>query len=46
MIGDFLEQQKTRGQIESTGSFTLDFARAREKLARFQLPDPSYFTAC
>ncbi|MCA9795872.1 MAG: hypothetical protein KC910_28890 [Candidatus Eremiobacteraeota bacterium] len=42
-LDQLLEGLRTVGQTESTGAFTIDFARAREKLARFQLGEPELF---
>jgi len=40
---DILEDLRQDGQVESTGHFTLDAAKAREKLKRFQLQDPHHY---
>lgn len=42
-LDQLLEGLRTVGKTESTGTFTIDFARAREKLARFQLGEPELF---
>lgn len=39
-IDRLLDDYKDAGVEDSEGVFTIDFAKAREKLARFQLPDP------
>lgn len=39
-IDRLLEDYKDDGVEESTGAFTVDFQKAREKLAKFQLTDP------
>jgi hypothetical protein len=40
---DILEDLRQGGRVESTGHFTLDAAKAREKLKRFQLQDPHHY---
>lgn len=35
-----LQELKVEGQLDSSGTFTLDLEQARQKLARFQLADP------
>lgn len=40
---DILEDLRQDGQVESIGHFTLDAAKAREKLKRFQLQDPHHY---
>ncbi|MCX4242405.1 hypothetical protein [Paraliomyxa miuraensis] len=40
MIDDLLRQLEASGRVDSEGCFTLDRAKAREKLQRFQLADP------
>ncbi len=40
---DILEDLRQDGQVESTGHFTLDATKAREKLKRFQLQDPHHY---
>lgn len=40
MIDDVLEELQAAGEVDSEGEFTLDRAKAREKLRRFQLADP------
>lgn len=40
-LDDYLSRQQV-GQVESEGVFTLDPAKAREKLRHFQLPAPDY----
>lgn len=39
----FLEQARQSGRVESTGRFTLDFARASQQLARYQTADRAFF---
>ncbi len=41
-IESFLNDYKEDGVAESEGAFTINFAKAREKLAKFQLPDPHH----
>lgn len=41
-IESFLKDYKEDGVAESEGAFTINFAKAREKLAKFQLPDPHH----
>ena len=41
--GEILEELRQEGQVDSTGRFTLDAARAREKMKRYQLPDPHHY---
>lgn len=41
-IDSLLNDYKETGITDSEGAFTIDFARAREKMARFQLPDPHH----
>lgn len=40
---EILEGLRQDGQVESTGHFTLDAVKAREKLKRFQLQDPHHY---
>ena len=40
-LNDLLDDYKDDGLSESEGVFTINFAKAREKLAQFQLPDPN-----
>ncbi len=40
---DLLEDLRQDGQVDSTGRFTLDAAKAREKMKRYQLPDPHQY---
>lgn len=40
MIDDVLRELEAVGTVESEGEFTLDRAKAREKMRRFQLADP------
>ena len=35
-----IERLRAEGELDSHGSFTLDWSKAREKMARFQLTDP------
>ncbi|MCA9790778.1 MAG: hypothetical protein KC910_03255 [Candidatus Eremiobacteraeota bacterium] len=42
-LDDYLEHLRQYGQVESQGVFTLDLARALEKLTRFRLPTPSCY---
>lgn len=39
-IERLLDDYRDAGVGDSEGAFTIDFAKAREKLAKFQLPDP------
>lgn len=36
----FIHDHEKEGQFDSTGAFTINFSRAREKLAKFRLTDP------
>jgi len=38
-----LEDLRQDGQVDSTGRFTLDCAKAREKMKRYQLSDPHHY---
>ncbi|MGE0490568.1 MAG: hypothetical protein AB7S38_15280 [Vulcanimicrobiota bacterium] len=38
-----LKAKREEGQLDSSGAFTLDFIRAREKLANYQLERPGYY---
>lgn len=38
-----LERLREAGTLDSEGQFTIDVARARDKMARFQLTDPSRY---
>lgn len=40
-LNELLEDYRDQGLTESEGVFTINFAKAREKLAQFQLPDPN-----
>lgn len=40
MIDDVLDDLASVGRVDSEGEFTLDRAKAREKMRRFQLADP------
>lgn len=40
MIDDVLRELQASGRVDSEGEFTLDRAKAREKLRRYQLADP------
>lgn len=40
MIDDVIEELAAAGAVDSEGEFTMDRAKAREKLRRFQLADP------
>lgn len=42
-IHEFIDEQRTDGEVDSEGIFTIDRERAREKLARFALPHPEEF---
>ncbi len=39
----FVEQQRERGALDSSGSFTVDADRARFKLGRYQLDSPAAY---
>ncbi len=40
---DLLEDLRQVGQVDSVGRFTLDAAKAREKMKRYQLSDPHHY---
>ncbi|MCA9794158.1 MAG: hypothetical protein KC910_20260 [Candidatus Eremiobacteraeota bacterium] len=42
-LTNFLKSQQAAGQIESQGRFTLALAKARTKLQKYQLENPSYY---
>src|SRR5690606_35611974 len=42
-IEDLLNDYRDDGTEDSSGAFTIDFQKAREKLAKFQLRDPHEF---
>ncbi|MBS2036925.1 hypothetical protein JST97_18185 [bacterium] len=42
-VEDLLSQLTAEGQLQSSGSFTVDLSRAKDKLARFQFEDPFYY---
>lgn len=42
-LENFLSASRQAGQTDSEGTFTIDFAKAREKMARFQLANPQEF---
>lgn len=42
-LEQFLEQERSAGSRQSSGSFTIDFSVALEKLRKFQLQDPNFF---
>lgn len=42
-IDQFLDDYRDDGREDSSGAFTIDFQKAREKLAKFQLRDPHEF---
>lgn len=39
----YLQQQRSDGQVDSSGDFTLVWAKAREKLRQFQLESPAHY---
>ncbi|MBI3924202.1 MAG: hypothetical protein HY319_01550 [Armatimonadetes bacterium] len=43
MIQTYLETRLSEGTRESAGAFTIDYERARLKMARFQLTDPTQY---
>lgn len=42
-LSDFIDHQASGGALQSSGAFTIDFARAREKLIQFALPQPYHY---
>ena len=42
-VEDLLSQLTAEGQLQSSGAFTVDLSRAKDKLARFQFEDPFYY---
>ena len=42
-VEDLLAQLTQEGELQSSGQFTLDISRAKEKLARYQFEDPFYY---
>ena len=42
-LDDFLQGLGAEGRRDSTGHFTMDLAKAAEKLRQFQLPDPYFY---
>ncbi len=42
-LADFIDNQAAGGELQSSGAFTIDFARAREKLIQFALPLPTHY---
>ena len=42
-VDDLLSQLSNEGQLQSSGSFTVDLSRAKEKLARYVFEDPFYY---
>jgi hypothetical protein len=39
----YLSQARSEGKFDSAGTFTIDYAQAREKLAAFQFQRPEYY---
>lgn len=42
-LEDYLKQQLEGGRLHSSGQFTLDLAKARERLQCYRLPGPSFY---
>lgn len=42
-VEDLLSQLTAEGQLQSSGTFTLDLSRAKDKLAQFLFEDPFYY---
>jgi hypothetical protein len=42
-LQSYLSQARSEGKFESAGTFTLDYAQAREKLAAYQFQKPEYY---
>jgi hypothetical protein len=42
-VDSYLKQSRQDGQLDSKGSFTLDINRARDKLNRLRLEEPSHY---
>lgn len=42
-VEDLLSQLSAEGQLQSSGSFTVDLSRAKEKLAKYVFEDPFYY---
>jgi hypothetical protein len=42
-LDDLLAQLSSEGELQSSGRFTVDFSKAKEKLAEFQFEDPFYY---
>lgn len=42
-IDAYIEQQKTRGALDSSGTFSVDPFKARQKMSQFQTGDPAFY---
>ncbi len=42
-VDDLLSQLSAEGQLQSSGTFSLDLSRAKQKLAKYQFEDPFYY---
>lgn len=42
-LENYLSQARAEGKFDSAGTFTIDYAQAREKLAAFQFQRPEYY---
>lgn len=42
-IHDYIQQTADEAVLESSGKFSVDFLRARDKLERFRLPSPGHY---
>lgn len=42
-IDHFIQQQKARGALDSSGNFSVNPFKAREKMAAFQTQDPNFY---